>query len=262
MLSRQRHFALGASLLLHYLNPASAVCTNFTYLGEALDVLDGDTKQYQQKLDFISCPSSLNHSCQITPRDYNITIPILLNITTNQTFEYRNLIEDIASNSYAFNQSSDVPDVKSIWANPPNAGDVGIQTAQEPQAITVNPLNVSTLPAREPGSVNLTVESGYNATLFYNPFMAWTFATFSGCDNASLDGILMEIVAPYFHPGDWGIQPEPNNTVLAGIFYVATAWLNDSVTTSSKKNAGVAMRIEKVSIAAMMGFGVMSLMML
>ena len=265
MVPRQPHLVLAASLLITHLRLATAVCTSTWIDNFGLDSWGGGyTNQYQQEVDFISCPSSLNHSCKITPRDYNITIPIYLNITANLTLYLEGLdgLEAIQANTYAFNQSSDPSDVESIfrlsshsWSNPADPEDGSLYPALAPLSIAVNPSNVSTLNDTDPRFVDLTVESGWNATLYYNPFITLTMANFSGCDNTSLDVYPMEIVAPYFYT----LHPS-NVTILAGRFDVERVWLNDSVATSSKKNVGGTVDLERSSMVALAVFGIALIM--
>jgi hypothetical protein len=77
---------LGYSLvfLLNQIHLAAAACTNTTgFIHESLETIEctGGGPNIMSKLDFISCPSSSNVSCELPPKFYTITITPTLNIT-------------------------------------------------------------------------------------------------------------------------------------------------------------------------------------
>jgi Family of unknown function (DUF6060) len=264
-----RCFVFVVSILLVQLPGASAGCTNFTFLTYELDVPSGFLTRFKQKLDFVSCPSSSNRSCQILPRDYNITIPCQLNVSSHQSFVNLSFndwgvhnIEWAENTSYVFNQSSDVSDSQSIFKFIDDyfARTTSLQMIQRPLSTTVSTLNISVVQPK----LDLAVEMGHNMTLFFNPFMAYTWGTFDGCDNKTLNGFPIEVTTPYFTR--FGLSNSNNsdtNTVLAGQFLVEEAYLHDSVPASStKKSSGIALNIQAASTGALMASGVLGFMLL
>jgi hypothetical protein len=255
-------FVFAVSIIIEQLPIADAGCANFTYIGYAVDVPPGFLTRFKQKLDFVSCPSSLNHSCQILPRDYNITVPTQLNVSSHQTFNDTtgSSIEREEDTSYVFNQSSDVSDSESIFRFIADHLTGSFQIIQEPLSTTVSTLNISVAQLK----LSLTVEMGYNMTLFFNPFMVYTWARFDGCDNTTLDGFPIETTTPYFT--QFGLNHSNKSdtiTVLAGQFLVEEAYLHDYVPPSStKKNSGMTLRIEAASTIALIALGVLGMMVL
>jgi hypothetical protein len=125
-----------------------------------------------QNLDFVSCPSSSNRSRQILPKGYNITVPPQLNVSSHQSFNDSNAsrVGREEDTSYMFNQSSDASDSESIFRLIVDYFAGGFQVIQKLLSTIVSTLNISV--ARL--TLILTVEMGYNLTLFFNPFMVYT----------------------------------------------------------------------------------------
>jgi hypothetical protein len=205
---------------------------------------------YKQEVDSISCPSSLNRSCQLLPKEYTITVPTQLNVSKAQFFPSPKDINVSSVNrqqdqSYALNTSSNSSDVASIFSLVANSlyayktGPIpGYWQVETPLTIVVSTLNITQNRTYQGGNfVNLTVPSGYNMTLYYNPFMTFTWGRVSGCDNRTLDGFPMHIVMPYFtqYIGEF-----ENFTVLAGKFLAEETCLNDSVVVN-KKSMGLSL---------------------
>lgn len=235
--SRQLFWVLGVSIQLHLV--ASDGCTNFTFLGYGVELPYIDMRRFKQQIDFVSCPSSLNHSCEIPLRSYNITVPTFLNVSSTQAFKNDSTVdtggistwsmEDEEAKTYVFNQSSDVSDCKSIFRQVAEYFEGSFGVVQSPLDITVSTLNFS---ATQP-DLDFTVRSGYSQTLYFKPSMLYTWATFSECDNATLDGFPIEITTPWYSHGD-------TSGIPSGRFIMETLSLNDSVPEGTK-NAGTAL---------------------
>jgi hypothetical protein len=76
-----------------------------------------------------------------------------------------------------------------------------------------------------------------------------------------LDGFPIEVTTPYFTK--FGLNLSYEITVLAGQFLVERECLNDYVPASStKKNSGMALKIEAASTGALMTLGVLDTMVL
>jgi hypothetical protein len=193
---------------------------------------------------------------QIPRKEYIITIPTQLNISNNQYFPSpddinTSTIEFWQENSHIFNTSANSSDVESIfrlveqyWATHGMDPASGHWTVQTPLTISVSTLNLT---EESELFVNLTVESAYNMTLYYNPFMTFLWSRISGCDNQTLDGLPVETIMPYFTQ-DSLVRSE-NSTVLAGTFLTEKSVLNDSVSVA-KKSLGVGLKPGTGSIAS------------
>jgi hypothetical protein len=269
---------LAASILLNHIHLALAVCTNFTFITNIVEAVDGIANRWTQEVDFVSCPTSLNRPCQIPVGEYNITLPTRLNISShygyndtdiwnNRSLEgWGNWTRDTPyfdypseeAASYIFNMLSDVSDTESIfnlvadyWAHPPSG--YSLQVVKAPLETTVSTRNIS----QKQWMFNLTAGKGTNLTLYYKPSMVYTWATFSGCDNKSLDGFPIEVVTPYFYT-----DLNSSMMALSGQWLTKEVSIYDEVTTSSKKNVGTALDIKAALTSAFMALGVLSLMIL
>jgi hypothetical protein len=259
-LSRRYLFLLAVSIQLHL---ASAGCSNFTFLTYAVELGGDPFTTFRQQVDVVSCPSSLNHSCQIPPRNYNITVPTQLNVSSHQYFNNTYASDydgEGGASYYNFNQSSDISDSESIFKfiadyhAPKYPGGDGFDVNQSPLEVTVNTYNLSKTQRIAPLSLNVT--SGYSMTLFYKPYMIYTWATFSGCDNATLDGFPMEVTT------GWGPQGFGNGTVWpAGLFEVEGRFLNDSVPKETK-NAGLGLSMDRAWMGTLVALAVLGVMVL
>lgn len=233
-----------ASLLIAQIHLAIAACSNFTWLMSGLDSPAGYRTTYKQKVDSISCPSSLNHSCQLLSREYTITVQTQLNVSKAQSFPSPDDINGSSldrqqEDSNVFDTSTYSSDVESIfrlvgddWASKGMDQAGGHWAIETPLTVAVSTLNITQdgiLGGED--FVNLTVRSGYNMTLYYNPFVTFLWGRFSGCDNRTLDGFPINTVMPYYtqYIGDSG-----NFTVLAGKFLAEETFLNDSVAVDTK----------------------------
>lgn len=209
---------IAATFLVNQIHLATAACTNSTsLLGEQLQMLDGVNpiygyhvaSQFQQKLDFISCPSSSKVNCTIPPKTYNITISPQfnvssisppLNISTNTPAWYR--LDAAIEDSHVTQLPADSQDYANIvkWAYEawlPHGKGSGIQIPTAPMTFSVTTQNITQF-------ANLTIAPGYNITLTYEAYMASIWAEYVNCDNKSLDGLLIGVITPWYGSTPWG----------------------------------------------------------
>ena len=245
---------LFASILAGRIQLATAACSNFTVLVNGVESHIGYGTAYKQKIDSISCPSSLNHSCQLLQREYTITVPTQLNVSLSKNFpgpgeRSASNIDRQQENSYAFDTSTYSSDVESIfrlvgdyWASRGMEQAAGHWTVQTPLTIAVSTLNITQAPRNTTEEsldfVDLTVRSGYSLTLYYIPFMTFLWSRFSGCDNGTLDGFPINTVMPHFTQQYIG---ESAFTVLAGKFLAEETLLDDSAVVD-KKSLGLSLK--------------------
>jgi hypothetical protein len=151
-----------------------------------------------------------------SPRGYNITVPPQLNVSSHQSFNDSNAssVDHEEDTLYIFKRASDVSDSESIFKLIADYFAGGYQVIQKLLSTTVSTLNISV--ARL--TLILTVEMGYNLTLFFNPFMVYTLAAFGGCTNKTLDGFPIEVTTPHFTK--FGLNHSYEITALAGRFLV------------------------------------------
>jgi hypothetical protein len=157
-------FVFAVSILIVQLPFESAGCANFRYIYYAVGVPFEFYTRFNQKPDFVSCPSSSNRSRQILPRGYNITVPPQLNVSSHQSFNDFNAssVDHEEDTLYIFNQASDISDSESIFKFIADSSAGGFQVIQKLLSTIVSTLNISVAQL----TLNLAVEMGYNLTLF------------------------------------------------------------------------------------------------
>jgi hypothetical protein len=231
---------LSAAYLLSQLSAASAAgCSNFTYLSAAMNGPDGSSPEFEQAIDFLSCPPSSKSDCQLTPKTYTITVQPQINISSTNNYSTN---QD--SNS-VFNSGSDSTDATALFSSatqlwPSHQLNTTINASI---TTTVSTMNLS----QTYGSNFLTVTKGTNYTLKYHPYTSYMYALVDGCQNQSINGSLVDVIMPYYNA---------NSQVLAGKFVSDVVAIN--TTTKSAASSGTGMSFGAM-MAWMGGVLVMSL---
>jgi hypothetical protein len=266
---------IAATFLVNQIHLATAACTNSTsLLGEQFQILDGvnplygahGASQFQQKLDFISCPSSSKVNCTIPPKTYNITISPQfnissvsppLNISTNAPAWER--LDAAIEDSHVTQLPADSQDYANIvefayeaWLPHGNGSGLHIPTA--PTTFSVTTQNITQF-------ANLTIAPGYNMTLTYEAYMASIWAEYDNCDNKSLDGLLIGVITPWYgNNGSFFERSADGNAGLVSTYIIDIQSLNNTVVTpDTKGSGGIGLKAGNGFATALIALGVVGL---
>ena len=244
------------TFLVNQIHFATAVCTNTTNLIAGyymIGIIHGGPPYFQESvLDFISCPSSQNLSCELKPKAYTITVAPQFNLSAvgNATFEDSNraTADFLQAASHVIDLPLNSSDRKGILdvqqaAFPPsinNDGKNAIFVFTKPMTFTATAQSVyDEISYKGRDNSSLTVEPGYNLTLTYVPYLATMWWKFGQCDNKTLDGAIIGVITPYSF-----ISPLTNEDFLkAGMYRFIKTPLNDAPpVTDTKDDSGVGLK--------------------
>lgn len=194
--------ALAAAYLLSNLSLAAAAgCSKVTIVDLSQSV--ETDPEFEYNLDFLSCPASSSNGCNFTPKQYNITVQPLINIT-NTANAANATYQTVMNLTYTALPSADSADVAAILAAAVIDGqnNEDVYVTKPSTTITLDTFNLSTI-LNDP--TILEVFPGTNSTLNYFLQMSEVYMAVEGCDDLTLNGEVVLIMLPTYGGANGGI---------------------------------------------------------